>query len=54
MTKEIRYECPSCKVGAGVSVKLLEPPKHKCPKRANRVIELVPVNDKAPDNQSDD
>ena len=35
-----RWQCPSCKAKIKVGVGIDEPPVHKCPKRANRVLPL--------------
>jgi hypothetical protein len=54
MAQETRYHCPSCGTSLGVLVQLTTPPVHKCVKKANRLVPLVPVDAKSPDNQSDD
>lgn len=40
-----KYYCPSCNVSMGTSIKLSTPPIHKCQKKANRMIPLVPVEE---------
>jgi len=36
----VSWRCPHCGVHVDTFVTLPEPPTHKCPKRANRVIQL--------------
>lgn len=35
-----RWQCQSCKAKIKIGVGINEPPMHKCPKKANRVLQL--------------
>lgn len=37
------WQCPACSVYIGVEVAISEPPAHRCPKRANRVLALEQI-----------
>lgn len=43
---KVSWRCPHCRVHVDTFVTLPEPPTHKCPRKANKVIRLEREEDK--------